>query len=49
MSTFVKCELCDVDVPADKCLFAIHRRVIDGKEHFFCCAYLAEKAEKKRK
>jgi len=49
MSRFVKCELCEVEVAAGKCLFAIHRRVIDGKEHFFCCACLAEEAEKKRK
>jgi len=49
MSRFVKCALCEVEVTAGKCLFAIHRRVIDGKEYFFCCACLAEEAEKKRK
>jgi len=48
MKTFVKCETCNVEVPADRCVFATHRRVIDGKEYVFCCVRCAEAFEKKR-
>jgi len=33
MKTFVKCELCDVEVSDDRCIFA----QIDGEDHCFCC------------
>jgi YHS domain-containing protein len=48
MKTFVKCEMCNAEVPVDKCVFASHRRVIDGKEYIFCCVRCAE-AFKRRK
>lgn len=49
MKTFVKCEMCNVEVPADKCVFATHKRVIDGKEYIFCCVHCAEAVEKRKK
>lgn len=41
MKTFVKCEMCNAEIPADKCVFATHKRVIDGKEYIFCCIHCA--------
>jgi len=49
MKTFVKCEMCDVEVPADKCLFATHKRIIEGNEYLFCCVRCAEAFEMKKK
>jgi len=48
MKTFVKCDMCNVEVPADRCVFATHRRVIDGKEYIFCCVRCAEAFEKRK-
>ena len=48
MKTFVKCEMCKAEIPADKCVFATHKRVIDGKEYVFCCIRCAEDFEKKK-
>jgi len=48
MKAFVKCEMCNAEVPADRCVFATYRKVIDGKEYIFCCVRCAE-AFKKRK
>ena len=47
MSSFVKCELCNVEVSGERCVFATYRLVIDGKEHFFCCEQHAKNFEKK--
>ncbi len=49
MTKFVQCEQCNVKIAGDKCEFASYTRVIDGKEHVFCCARCAERYEKKRK
>lgn len=47
--TFIKCEMCNTKVPADKCVFAVHKRIIDGKEYVFCCVRCAEVFEKSKK
>ena len=49
MKTFVKCEMCNAEIPAGKCVFAVHKRVIDEKEYVFCCVRCAETFEKKKK
>jgi len=49
MKTFVKCEMCNAEIPAGKCVFAAHKSVIDGKEYVFCCVRCAEAFEKKKK
>ena len=46
--TFTKCELCDAET-GKKCIFATVKRVINGKEHFFCSERHAEAFEKKMK
>jgi len=43
MKTFIKCEVCDVEIPADTCPFATHRKVIGGKEYVYCCAIMQRK------
>ena len=49
MKTFVKCEICNADIPTDHCVFVAHKRVIDGKEHVFCCVRCTKVFEKKKK
>ena len=44
--TFIKCELCDVDVSGEKCVFAIHERIIDDKEYHFCSKIHADEFER---
>ena len=48
MKTFVKCEMCDAEIPTEKCVFAAHKKVLDGKEHVFCCLRCAENFEKSK-
>ncbi len=48
MTKFVKCEQCQAQIAGNKCDFAILTRIIDEKEHVFCCKKCAEKYEKKR-
>lgn len=43
----VRCELCKVEVPGEKCVFAIYSKKIDGKEYHFCCERHAEEFERK--
>ena len=43
MKTFVKCEICNAETPADRCIFAIHKRVIEGKEYTYCCSIMQRK------
>jgi len=49
--TFVKCDYCKVDIcdETGKCVFAIYKRVIDGKEYSFCCEAHAERFAKEKK
>jgi len=48
---FIKCDYCKVDISDEtgKCVFAVHRRVIDGREHYFCCEAHADRFEKEKK
>jgi YHS domain-containing protein len=48
MSYFIKCELCEMEIPADKCVFATCKKVIDGKEYVFCCLRCQQKFLEKR-
>ncbi len=48
MKTFIKCEMCKAEVPVEKCVFAVHKKVVGGKEHVFCCARCAENYEKNK-
>ena len=43
MKDFVKCEVCNAEIPADKCVFAIYNRVIHGKEQTYCCQIMQRK------
>jgi len=45
----VKCELCDVKISGEECMFAAHKRIVDGKELYFCCKRHADEFERKRK
>lgn len=50
MSRFIKCELCNVEIcEPEKCTFAIDKRMINGKEYYFCCEAHAVEFEKKTK
>ena len=49
MKTFVKCEMCESDISGEKCMFAIYKRTIGGKEHYFCCESHAKEFERKAK
>lgn len=46
---FVQCGYCKTKVSLERCEFAAHRTVIDGKEHVFCCAQCAQQFQAKRK
>jgi YHS domain-containing protein len=50
-ATFIKCDYCKAGISkeAEKCVFAVHRRVIDGKEYLFCCEAHADRFEKEKK
>mgnify|MGYP001058421277 CR=1 FL=1 len=51
MSVFVKCRMCGIEIPegeAKKCVFASHKRIIEGKEYVFCCARCAETFKEKK-
>ncbi len=50
-ATFVKCDYCQecISKEAPKCVFAIHKRIIDGKEYQFCCEAHADRFEKESK
>jgi len=49
MKTFVKCEMCNAEIPADGCVFATHKKVIDGKKYVFCCVRCAETFKRRKK
>ncbi len=52
MNTMViKCDLCKVDICGESgaCVFAVHKRVIDGKEYRFCCRAHADRFEREKK
>ncbi|MEM2924728.1 MAG: hypothetical protein QXJ68_03455 [Methanocellales archaeon] len=45
----MKCELCQVELPTEKCIFALEKRVIDGIEYTFCCIHCADQFEKSKR
>ena len=45
MSTNVRCEFCETKMQDEKCVFAVYKRVINGKEHYFCCTRHADQFE----
>ncbi len=50
MSTFVKCDLCKMEVcKGETCMFAVVKRTINGKDYHFCCEAHAKEFEKKKK
>ncbi|MFQ5711766.1 MAG: transcriptional regulator [Candidatus Geothermarchaeales archaeon] len=52
MSKFIRCgvcEECEVEIPPLECVFAVHKRVIDGEEHLFCCERCADEYERRVK
>ncbi|NIM45582.1 MAG: transcriptional regulator [Nitrososphaeria archaeon] len=48
MSQFIRCGSCGVEIP-EKCVFAQYKRVINSREHFFCCKRCANESQKKQK
>lgn len=48
---FIQCDYCKSKVSLERCEFATHKTVIDGKEHVFCCAQCAQRftTNKKKK
>jgi YHS domain-containing protein len=50
-ATIVKCDFCKNDIcdETGKCIFAVHKRVIDGKDYYFCCEAHADNFEKEVK
>ena len=40
---FVQCDYCKSKVSLERCEFATHKTVIDGKEYVFCCAQCAQR------
>jgi len=49
--TFVKCDYCKavISKETEKCVFAIYKRIINGKEYLFCCEAHADRFEKEKK
>lgn len=43
----VTCELCNFEISGEKCVFAVHRRDIDGVQHYFCCEHHADEFERR--
>lgn len=50
-TTVIKCDLCRADIcdETGRCIFAVHKRIIDGDEYHFCCEAHANRFEKERK
>lgn len=50
-ATVIKCDLCKTDICDEPraCVFAVHKRVIDGKEYHFCCEVHADRFEREMK
>ncbi|MFQ6136905.1 MAG: hypothetical protein ACE5PM_06965 [Candidatus Hydrothermarchaeales archaeon] len=44
----MKCDACGVEIPVEECEFAQLKKVINGKEYYFCC-YSCEKIFGKKK
>ena len=48
---FMKCTYCKVDIggKSEKCVFAMHKRIINGVEYTFCCENHADNFQKEKK
>lgn len=44
----MNCSMCGIKILDEKCAFAEYKKVIDGKEHVFCCSHCADTFEKNR-
>jgi len=44
--SFTKCKLCDTEIESERCIFAVHRKVINGREYYFCCPHCADEFER---
>jgi len=49
MKATMKCDLCNLEISGEKCVFAVYKRVIDGKEYYFCCEHHADEFERRRR
>jgi YHS domain-containing protein len=45
----IHCEFCRVKIPEKVCELSTYRKVVDGKEYFFCCRKCAERYQQKSK
>ena len=43
MKVLVKCEICNAETSINECVFAAHKRVIEGEEHIYCCCQIAQR------
>ena len=43
---FLKCDLCNAKISGKKCIFAVHKRVIDDEKYYFCCEHHANEFER---
>lgn len=48
MNLFKKCAYCKAEISGEKCIFAIYKRTINGKEHYFCCESHADEFKRKQ-
>ena len=48
MKSSTKCELCNIEIRGEPCVFA-SQLIIDGEIHYFCCQQHAQNYKKKRK
>jgi YHS domain-containing protein len=50
-AAFVKCDYCKtcISKETEKCVFAVYKRAINGKEYHFCCEAHASRFEKEKK
>jgi YHS domain-containing protein len=46
MTRFMKCDLCNVEISGEKCVFAVHKRTRGGEDHYFCCERHADEFDK---
>ena len=49
MTKFIKCEMCDAEIPEDKCEFATVKQIINGEEYVYCCIKCQQKHQAKMK
>jgi YHS domain-containing protein len=47
MKESMRCAMCNIEISGEKCVFAVYKRVIDGKEHYFCCEHHANEYKRR--